>query len=305
MLLRSSSTPIPNSWVSKEPSLEPDTHPPLPKSRSIPHHSPSISLNSPSPGSEISAISSKKMTKSNSESSLQDLVLPPRVPKRKKLYPRSCNLTTISVEEKEKGFDLERIFSSSGLDESVEGMKGCCDVDVGSFSGGGGSGFRGCDGTGGGAGGGNGFGNGGGSDFSDSNNGNYSTDAYYQKMIEANPGNALFLGNYAKFLKEVRGDFVKAEEYCGRAILENPSEGDTLSLYADLIWKTSKDAQRAESYFGQAIQAAPDDCYVMASCAQFLWDAEEDEEENDEDKGEKTSDFFQRTAPPHHLAAAS
>jgi len=29
------------------------------------------------------------------------------------------------------------------------------------------------------------------------------TDAYYQNMIEANPNNALLLGNYAKFLKEV------------------------------------------------------------------------------------------------------
>jgi len=29
------------------------------------------------------------------------------------------------------------------------------------------------------------------------------TDAYYQNMIEANPGDALLLGNYAKFLKEV------------------------------------------------------------------------------------------------------
>lgn len=28
-------------------------------------------------------------------------------------------------------------------------------------------------------------------------------DAYYQNMIEANPSGALFLGNYAKFLKEV------------------------------------------------------------------------------------------------------
>lgn len=31
------------------------------------------------------------------------------------------------------------------------------------------------------------------------------THAYYQNMIEANPNNALFLGNYAKFLKEVIG----------------------------------------------------------------------------------------------------
>ncbi|XP_077220337.1 tetratricopeptide repeat (TPR)-like superfamily protein [Tasmannia lanceolata] len=310
MLLRSASTPILNSWVpvSKEPSPEPDMLPPLQKTLSITHLSPSISLtassNSPSPVSEVSSISSKKMMRAHSENDL-----------KRKQFAR--NLTSISVEEDEEegGFDsssssLERIFSSSGLDESVEGMKGCCDVGDGAFSG---CGFGGCGGRGGGGeGGGRGGGGGGGdgleddgSDFSDSNNWNYSTDAYYQKMIEANPGNALLLGNYARFLKEVRGDFVKAEEYCGRAILENPSNGEILSLYADLIWQTQKDAPRAESYFNQAIQTAPDDCYLMASYAHFLWDAEEEEEENEEDKGDMTPAFFHESSQPQPLGAVS
>lgn len=59
--------------------------------------------------------------------------------------------------------------------------------------------------------------------------------------------------------KQVRGDLVKAEQYCGRAILANPGEASVLSLYADIIWQQHKDASRAESYFGQAVQAAPDD----------------------------------------------
>lgn len=65
-----------------------------------------------------------------------------------------------------------------------------------------------CGGGGGGrgSGGGDGGDGGGGSGFSEGNNnrGSDSTDAYYQKMIEANPGNGLLLGNYAKFLKEVK-----------------------------------------------------------------------------------------------------
>ncbi|KAF5176811.1 Tetratricopeptide repeat (TPR)-like superfamily protein [Thalictrum thalictroides] len=50
------------------------------------------------------------------------------------------------------------------------------------------------------------------------------------KMIESNPGNGLLLGNYAKFLKEVRGDLIKAEEYCERAILVNPDDANVLEL---------------------------------------------------------------------------
>ncbi|KAI3802999.1 hypothetical protein L1987_31147 [Smallanthus sonchifolius] len=115
-----------------------------------------------------------------------------------------------------------------------------------------------------------------------------STDLYYQNMIEANPGNSMLLSNYAKYLKEVRGDFAKAEEYCSRAILANPNDGNVLSMYADLIWETQKDAPRADNYFNQAVQASPDDCYVMASYARFLWDADDDDgDEEEEDEADK------------------
>lgn len=146
--------------------------------------------------------------------------------------------------------------------------------------------------------------------FGDSNHGNDSTDVYYRTMIEANPENPLFLSNYAKYLKEVRRDYVKAEEYCGRAILANPNDGNVLSLYADLIWECHKDSSRAENYFDQAVKAAPDDCYVLASYARFLWDAEEEEDENEveEDSSEKSFGFFNGVAPsplPPLAAAAS
>ncbi|KAF9610873.1 hypothetical protein IFM89_025335 [Coptis chinensis] len=66
-------------------------------------------------------------------------------------------------------------------------------------------------------------------------------------------------GNYAKFLKEVRGDVVKAEEYCERAILVNPNDANVVSMYAELVWEVHKDFDRAEKYFDQAVQAEPND----------------------------------------------
>lgn len=49
-----------------------------------------------------------------------------------------------------------------------------------------------------------------GSDPQDSNSwhGPDSIDAYYQKMIQANPGNGLLLANYARFLKEVKQFYI-------------------------------------------------------------------------------------------------
>ncbi|KAL5697977.1 hypothetical protein ACHQM5_029069 [Ranunculus cassubicifolius] len=108
--------------------------------------------------------------------------------------------------------------------------------------------------------------------FSDSN----ITNAYYKKMIEADPMNGLVLGNYARFLKEVLGDVVKAEEYCERAILVNPNDGKVVCLYAELIWEIHGDATRAQLYFDQAVKVEPNDSFVMASYARFLWDSEDE-----------------------------
>ncbi|XP_064962865.1 uncharacterized protein LOC135634730 [Musa acuminata AAA Group] len=160
------------------------------------------------------------------------------------------------------------------------------------------SGGRGRRGSGGGGGGAENDGSGG-LNPSDSNHGNDATDAYYLQMIEADPGNSLILGNYTKFLKEVRGDVAKAQEYCERAILANPSDAGVLALYADLVWETSHDAPRAETYFRRAVQAAPDDCYILASYARVLWDAEEEIET----EGVTENSNQSPTLPP--IAAAS
>ncbi|KAK9268653.1 hypothetical protein L1049_000410 [Liquidambar formosana] len=307
MLLRSSSTPILNSWIlhKKESSPEPDTIPRVSRRRSI-------TLTLSSPNSVLSGDESmKKMTRALSETNLNELPIPKRKPPTKK--------TTFSVPSGEivvekrgvapssRSETLDRLFSSSGLVEGCE-VGGYVEKGKVSVAVGGGIGRGGGSNCGGGSDGGD---DGGRWGYWDSNNGNDSTDAYYQNMIVANPGNALLLGNYARFLKEVRGDLVKAEEYCGRAILANPNDGNVLSLYADLIWQTQKDAPRAESYFDQAVQAAPNDCYVLASYARFLWDTAEEEEEEEEGVGEESgkisaSSFWKGGAPQHPpLAAAS
>ncbi|GLU22086.1 hypothetical protein SLE2022_381830 [Rubroshorea leprosula] len=291
MLLRSSSTPILNSRLShckNSSSTESDSQ--------VLQRSSSISLAT----SFLSLPATKKPTQTLSDANFPKDT--PKPKKKKSLIPPSSILDTRGKQENEHGGDsktsVQRLFSSSGLGERV--MDGGDNEDfavvrkdrvVQTLEMGGGVGNNG------------GRINGSGSGFSESNNhGSDSTEAYYQKMIEANPGNPLLLGNYAKFLKEVRGDFAKAEEYYGRAILANPNDGNVLSLYANLIWQNQKDAFRAKTYFDQAVETSPDDCFVLASYAKFLWDAEDEAEEEEEHKdseqsGVLQSDFFHQ--PPY------
>ncbi|KAL3528871.1 hypothetical protein ACH5RR_008193 [Cinchona calisaya] len=285
MLLRSSSSPILNAWLpnSSGSSPEPEHLPQLTRTRSVILTASFSIEDSPLRSAPIRPVY---------DSDLKDHQPPSK--KEKIRIKRASTPKPVKVKEcKEE--EVERLLSSSGLGESPAAAaaveeEGCVGVvkkesvlqtlvvgGGGVFGGGG----RICGGGGGGSDGGDGYGFGSDSNDSNSWHGHDSTDAYYQKMIESNPGNALLLANYAKFLKEVKGDLGKAEEYCGRAILANPNDGNVLSLYAGLIWQTQKDAPRAQTYFDQAVQTAPDDCYVLASYARFLWDAEEDEEEEE------------------------
>ncbi|KAA8541916.1 hypothetical protein F0562_023068 [Nyssa sinensis] len=287
MPLRSASSPILNSWIPNLRELSPESEllPHLSRTKSV---SLTPSLCSLSPGDDHLNNTIRPLSET-------DLRCPP-VPTKNIVRPPALP-SAVNVNEKEaqdagpNSKSLERLLSSSGLGGAVMDVnyEGCVvvvenDRMLQTLVVGGGTG-----GDGGGGGGGRGSGGGDGSGSYDSNHGHghESTDAYYQKMIESNSGNALLLGNYAKFLKEVRGDLVKAEEYCERAILANPNDGNVLSLYADLIWQTKKDAHRAETYFDQAVKTDPNDCYVLASYARFLWQAEEEEEEEGGGGGEE------------------
>ncbi|XVE89095.1 hypothetical protein DITRI_Ditri19aG0122900 [Diplodiscus trichospermus] len=310
MLLRSSSTPLLNSWLphSKDSlSLEPD-FPVLQRTRPVSFYSPSSIVDH-----------KQKLTKNLADMNAQNDTPKPRKKKGKSIIPTHHSLDKQAKQESDRekqsepnSRSIQRLFSSSGLGEKVgDGEDGKENTVMQTQLMGGGAGNDGGKICGGAAGGGSDGGdNGGGSRFFESNNqGSDSTDVYYQKMIEANPGNSLLLGNYAKFLKEIRGDLARAEEYCGRAILANPNDGNVLSLYADLIWQNQKDTYRAKSYFDQAVKTAPDDCFVLASYARFLWDAEDVEEEEEEEEFDESGqeaehshipppDYFLR--PPQH-----
>ncbi|KAL6221686.1 hypothetical protein ACLB2K_005081 [Fragaria x ananassa] len=281
MLLRSSSSPILNSWLPHSKvdsglgsSPEPEMVPQIPRTCSI-------SLSSNGSRSPLSSSRNAKqqlvttLTRRGSDADLGD--------HRRPSFANTLNGFEESEEEEREASEVSGGgYGGGGVRRTRENI-GLLSV----FGGGGAGGGNICGGNGGGGGG------GGGSDGGDSMS---AAEMHYQNMIQADPGNPLLLSNYAKFLKEVVGNLEKAEEYCGRAILADPNDGGMLSMYADLVWQLQKDAARAETYFDQAVKASPDDCYVQASYAHFLWDSEEDEEEEEKEVKEGSN-----RAPAHKL----
>lgn len=123
--------------------------------------------------------------------------------KTKKSFRLPTTPKPVKIKEKSEGLDEGSIFlSTTGLGAAAAQEDGLEVPERERVSqtllvgGGGGAGGGMC-------GGGRGSDDGWGSQDPGSWNGRESTDAYYEMMIQANPGNSLLLANYAKFLKEV------------------------------------------------------------------------------------------------------
>jgi hypothetical protein len=164
----------------------------------------SLAASSSGPFSSISSQghdSNERVKIAFSKNDLRDFSVPKRKPSNKILNGITVDQEVDEEVEKKVSFwESGLLFEGFGVGEKGEGDNGVLGVLVtGGGSDGGGRKF-----CGGGGGFGSDFGDDAGSRFRESNEGIETTDVYYQTMIEANPGNPLFLRNYARFLKEVR-----------------------------------------------------------------------------------------------------
>ncbi|CAI9782471.1 unnamed protein product [Fraxinus pennsylvanica] len=234
MLLRSSSTPVLNSLIphSREPSSEPDFIHQTPKSRCS-----TIFLSSSNLIASLDE-SIKKLSRTLSETDLEDLKIPSKPTKK-----CTCNmhhlLSTIVVEEEEEevgptggAFFLS---SNSGLD-LVEDVA----VGGGSIHGGGSGGT-----PGGGGGGGGGDGNDGSSQYWNSNFGSGSMDLYYQNMITANPENPIFLNSE------------RADILFNQAVEAAPDDSYVMASYARFLWDAEDEDMNDVSMHSNFLQETP------------------------------------------------
>ena len=93
----------------------------------------------------------------------------------------------------------------------------------------------------------------------------------YQQAITADPHHARNLGNYALFLKTVRGDMDQAQNMYQRAITADPHHANDLGNYAQLLFAKS-DNMKAIILTEKAITLANDDeRSLLAECHFYLF----------------------------------
>ena len=97
-----------------------------------------------------------------------------------------------------------------------------------------------------------------------------STNAMFQRAIDADPTNAIVLGAYAAFLHTVRGDMDQAEKLYQQATDADPTNARNLGNYADFLENIRGDMDQAEQMHQQAITADPHHARNLGAYALFL-----------------------------------
>jgi tetratricopeptide (TPR) repeat protein len=96
----------------------------------------------------------------------------------------------------------------------------------------------------------------------------------YKRAIEANPKNAISLGNYANFLTDIRKDHESAEAMYKRAIEIDPKSANMLGNYARLLFSAGRvkeglanlEAAIANLSEDDTTPTLPEECLMYAHC---------------------------------------
>ena len=97
-------------------------------------------------------------------------------------------------------------------------------------------------------------------------------DEMYRRALEADPSHANHMGNYAVFLRRVRGDHDAAEAMYQRALEADPSHTNNLGNYAFLLRRVRGDHDAAEAMYQRALEADPRHTNNLGNYASFLTD---------------------------------
>jgi tetratricopeptide (TPR) repeat protein len=91
----------------------------------------------------------------------------------------------------------------------------------------------------------------------------------FQARIRDNPDNPEPLNNYGAYLKDIKRDPVKAEEYYRRALTRDPNFASALNNLANVLWERGE-YDEADEFYRRAIKASATNILFLVNYANFL-----------------------------------
>lgn len=93
---------------------------------------------------------------------------------------------------------------------------------------------------------------------------------YHKKNVGLNPNNATALATYGNFLMTIRKDYDEAENYYKKSLALDPDNPIGLTNYPILLWQTQRDYGKAEEYFEKYLKLNPSFANNLGNYAGFL-----------------------------------
>ena len=102
------------------------------------------------------------------------------------------------------------------------------------------------------------------------------TEAFYKRALDADPKDANYLGAYANFLADIRGDHDAAEAFYKRALDVDSKCATNLGNYANLLTDIRKNDDAAEVFYKRALEVDPKHANNLGNYANFLSNISDD-----------------------------
>ncbi len=97
-------------------------------------------------------------------------------------------------------------------------------------------------------------------------------ESLYRRALAADPSHANNLGSFALFMKNVRGEMDKAESLYRRALAADPAHANNLGNFALFMWTVRGEMDEAESLYRKALAADPTHANNLGNFAFFMAD---------------------------------
>lgn len=108
-----------------------------------------------------------------------------------------------------------------------------------------------------------------------------SSEDEFRARLKENPKDPELLNNYGAYLKDIKRDAVRAEQYYRKALDQNPDHAAALNNLANALWERGEQDE-AQRLYERSVQVSPNNALFLVNYANFLTEARQDFDRADE-----------------------